>query len=125
MTTVTPHRGRVVMSEHAFRQYALDIEPGVTLADLLRPEMWRLNTSGQLRPRDRVRVIAKDDAFDCLLVVKAVLPDAGVIMAVYGADTAAGTPMGDTLRAAEAAARAEEEATRRADIEAAIAGGHP
>ena len=59
------------MSEHAYRQYAIDVEPGVTLADLLRPEMWRLNTSGQLRPRDRVRVIAKDDAFDCLLVVKA------------------------------------------------------
>src|SRR5262245_49035284 len=73
-------QGRLVLGEHAYRHYCLNSEPGITRQDLLKPEMWARNTDGQLRPRDRVRVIADDGSYDAELVVVAIAPGAGVIM---------------------------------------------
>lgn len=123
MNNQTIKSSRLVLAEHAYRQYALDIEPGVTLQDLLRPEMWSNNTTGQLRPRDKVRVISKAGDFDCELIVKAILPGAGVIMKIDEAGIP-GSPENNRLRKLAASVHAEEEAERRAEIEAAI-GGKP
>jgi hypothetical protein len=117
----TKHTGPITSADHAYRYYTIDIEAGVTLRDLLRPEMWSKNTDGQLRPRDKVRVIAKDGAFDCELIVKAVMPGAGLIMEVD--DTAVpGSPNRKRLEAIEASVRVEEEAKRKAEIQAAMGG---
>src|SRR5262249_47922951 len=95
------------------------IEPGTTLRDLLRPEVWSRNTDGQLRPRDKVRVIARDGSYDCDLIVQSILPGAGVIMKID--DTGVpGSPTRKRLEAIEASVRAEEEAARRAKLEAQL-----
>ena len=123
MMGTAKHTGPLVLGEHAFRRYCVDIPAGVTFDDLFKPEYWRLNTDGQLRPRDRVRVTAKDGSFDCELIVSSILPGAGVIMAVDDAGVP-GSPTRKRLEAIEASVRVEEEAKHRAEIEAAI-GGRP
>jgi hypothetical protein len=121
MTTTKPHTGPLVLGEFAFRRFALAIEPGITLADLLRPEMWRLNTSGVLRPNDQVRVVSKTGAFDCILTVRSILPNAGIVMEVD--ETAVpGSPSRKRLEAVEASVRAEEETKHKAELAAIIVG---
>jgi hypothetical protein len=118
------HTGRLILGEHAYRRYCLDIEPGVTLSDLLKPEIWCRNTDGQLRPNDVVRVRSDTQNFDCELIVKAILPGAGVVMQL---DTSKviGSAEHTRLKAMADAAEAEQQAARQAEIDAAIAGGRP
>ena len=123
-TTIKPHQGPITLAEHAYRSYFLEIEKGVTFADLLKPEMWSRNTDGQLRPGDMVRVRSDAEGFDVELVVKAILPGAGVIMKLYDA-AIPGSPTWSLVQAAKAEAHAIEQAAKQAEIEAALAGGKP
>jgi hypothetical protein len=114
---------KITAAEFAYRRYCLEIEPGVTLQDLLRPEMWSRNTDGQLRPRDVVRVSSDTEGFDCELVVMTILPGAGVIMRVNTSNVP-GSAEFNRLKAIEATAKAEQQAAKQAEIDAAI-GGRP
>jgi len=125
MTRAPSQVGNLIREDQMYRQYHLDIEPGITLQDLLQPELWRLSTDGQVRAGDRVRVRSETERFDLELVCVAVLPKAGLIMRVHGAEAAPGTPLGERLRKAEAAARTEELVEYQRNIETALAGGKP
>jgi hypothetical protein len=121
MTSTTKHTGPITAADYAYRYYCVHIDAGITLADLLKPEMWSQNTDGQLRPNDRVRVISKSGAFDCDLIVKAIMPGAGVIMQIDDA-AVPGSPTRTRLQAIAASVRSDEVAKNEAELQAAIGG---
>jgi hypothetical protein len=120
--TTKPHAGRLITAGAAYRDYCITIEAGVTLESLLKPEMWRLNTSGVIRPNDTVRCIAEDGSFDCVLTCTGVLPGAGLLMQL-NTSAIPGSAEHDRLAAIAAEVHAEEEGARRAKLEAATRGG--
>ncbi len=123
MSTIVKHTEPLVFAEHAYRRYCLNIEPNITLADLLKPEMWSRNTDGQLRPGDMVCVRSQTEGFDCVLIVKAILPGAGVIMRLDDSQIPGGATY-ERMKTIETAVRAEEKLAKQAEIDAAI-GGRP
>lgn len=114
---------RVILAEQAYMQYLVDVPAGVTFGDLMKPEFWCRNADGRIRPRDRIRVRPDTEGFDLVLTVTGVIPNAGLIMRCYDVENHPSMPMGKRLRELEAQVRAEEDAKRRAEMEAIIADG--
>jgi hypothetical protein len=118
------YTGPLITAEHAYRDYAISVDAGITLRDLLKPEAWSRNVDGQLRPGDRVRAIAKDGSYDCLLVCRAVLVGAGLIMEIDDSGVP-GSPTRKRLEAIAAEVGEEAATARRARLDAALQGEHP